>query len=479
MRIATPYSLRFCIVMSAFLFVRAHAAEASLTTLQAEIRAMRAAYEGRISDLESEVKELRTGTIQQIKSTNQAIDESLGKKTPADKALAESPLPSRAPVVTTGNNVMRSSSRVTIGGYTEFSYTDRGDRVKEFSQDRTVLEVGATLSDRIKLYIEFEQETGATLEGGRSNGAEWEIEQGYVDFSITQAINFRAGTMLVPVGRFNLNHEGFVNNFVNRPLVNRWVIPTTWYEEGIALHGEPVDTKSLGISYELGLYNPAVASGANSETGFREIRNEGGSPAFNGKAGAMRVVFEPARSAKWFADNLEVGFSGYLSNYRSPSVTTAAGDTFPIAHGALDLAAFDLTYEKNHFGFRTELATARTSAGANPDRKAQSARGFYTEAFYAWQPCFFKEGPIAKSFKDPRLVFATRFDWIELNPGRDDARDLKRLTTGVSFRPLSKTAIKFDYQMDFSHSGLTLDTLPDSGRGKRTDAFLFGVTTGF
>jgi len=156
-----------------------------------------------------------------------------------------------------------------------------------------------------------------------------------------------------------------------------------------------------------------------------------------------------------------------------------AGDTFPIAHGALDMAAFDFTYEKKGFGFRAEVASAHTSAGANEDHRPQVARGFYTEAYYSWSPCFFKCGPIAKSFKDPRLIFAARFDSIELNPGRDDARDLKRVTAGISFRPLAKTVFKLDYQMDFSHSGLTLDTIPDSGKGKRTDALLFGFATGF
>lgn len=472
-------TLRCCVVANALLLAISQAGEANLNTLQAEIRAMRQAYEGRISELESEVKELRTGTVQQAKSTNQAIDETLGKKSLADKAISDVPLPPPSRTSAGQSNVLRTSSRVVIGGYTEFSYTDRGDRVPQFSLDRTVLEVGASLSDRIKLYIEFEQETGATLEGGNANGGEWEVEQGYIDFSFVKEINFRAGTMLVPVGRFNLYHEGFVNNFVNRPLVDRFVVPTTWYEEGVSIHGEPVDTKSLGISYELGVYNPAVASEANSDIGFREIRNEGAPPAFRGKAAAMRVAFEPARNAKWFADELEIGVSGYLSNYHSPSVTNAAGDTFPIAHGALDLAAFDLTYEKNNFGFRGEAVTAHTSAGANEERRPQSARGFYAEACYNWKPCFFKCGEFAKRYKDPRIVFATRFDYVELNPGRDDTIDLKRLTAGISFRPLAKTVIKLDYQADFSHSGIGPDQLFDSGKGHRTDAVIFGIATGF
>ncbi len=469
--------LRSTLSISALLTlcIAAYTAEGDVDTLRNEVKAMRSAYESRISELESEVKELRSGNTQILKSTNQAIDESLGKKTPADKALDAPASPSN----TSSSNLLHTSSRVTIGGYTEFSYTDRGDRVPQFSQDKTVLEIGATLSDRIKLYIEFEQETGATIEPGNINGGEWEVEQGYLDFSINKAFNFRAGTMLVPVGRFNLYHEGFVNNFVNRPLVDRFVIPTTFWEEGVAVHGEPLDTKSLGISYELGLYNPAIASHADSDIGFREISNEGGSPAFRGKGTAGRVAFEPARDATWFADNLEIGVSGYVSNYHSPAETDAAGDFHPIAHGALDIKAFDFTYEKKNFGFRAEASDAHTGAGANPERIAQSARGFYAEAFYSWKPCFFTCGPIAKSFKNPRLIFAERFDYVELNPGRADGRDLERLTTGISFRPLAKTVIKLDYQMDFSRSGLSPNQLYDSGKGHRTDAILLGIATGF
>src|ERR1043165_634126 len=193
----------------------------------------------------------------------------------------------------------------------------------------------------------------------------------------------------------------------------------------------------------------------------------------------MRVAFEPARNAKWFADNLELGVSGYLSNYSSPDFVNPAGDFLPVASGAFNVAALDLTYERRNFGFRAEAATSHTGGGSNEDRRPQSARGFYTEAYYSWKPCIFECGPLAKSWKDQHLIFSTRFDWVELNPARDDSRDLKRVTVGVSYRPLHQTVVKLDYQMDFSHSGLTLDSIPDSGKGKRTDAILFGVSTGF
>ena len=443
-----------------------HCEEPNLVSIQAEVRAIRAAYESRIADLEGQVKDLRSGTVREMKSANQALDDVLAKRSPAERAIADAPVASARP------------SRVTVGGYAEFSYTERNYRVPEFNENRVVAELSANLSERLKFYSELEFENAAVQEGV-PNGGEIEVEQAYLDFTLHKSLAFRAGVMLVPLGRFNLNHEGFINNHVDRPLVDRWVAPSTWYEEGVGLHGQALDTKKLGINYELDVFNPARASKVSSETGFREIRNEGRAPESRGKSGAGRIDFEPARGAKWFADNLELGLSGYISGNKRPDGPPPDGTLLKKTSGALTLAALDFTYEKKDFGLRSEAALARSSARTNLAQRAQTARGFYAETFYSFHPCWLKTGPIGKSFKDPRLVVSSRFDWIELNPGRDDSRDLRRVTFGLSYRPLRQTVFKLDYQMDFSSSGLTPDTLPDSGRGHRTNAVLFGVATGF
>src|SRR5437764_964100 len=113
--------------------------DADTDSLRAEIRTLRNAYESRISELEAEVKDLRTGTA---KTTDKAVADALAKKTPADKALSDQPLNLHQTAPTA-----RAASRIVIGGYSEFRYIDRGNRIPEFNQARTVLELAASLNE--------------------------------------------------------------------------------------------------------------------------------------------------------------------------------------------------------------------------------------------------------------------------------------------------------------------------------------------
>ncbi|MBI3828149.1 MAG: hypothetical protein HY291_01445 [Planctomycetes bacterium] len=376
---------------------------------------------------------------------------------------------------------MHSSTNMTMGGYSEFAYTDRGDRTKEFDQTRTVLEFGAQVHDRVRFYSEFEFEHGGVIVGEEAGSGEWELEQSWVDFQFSDAINFRAGMLLVPVGRYNLYHEGWINNFVDRPLVDRRVIPSTWFEEGAGLHGQLLDKDYLGISYEAYFFNPGRANEVTQE-GFRDIHNEGNSPIYrNNKAGAFRVAFEPARSLKRFADLLEIGVSGYVSGFNG--LREGEGEPKLGGDGTIQLFALDWTYEKSFkkkgtLGVRGEAAMAHVSPGREPDAPGQQAWGWYTEAYYSFWPGFLTKSAFGRDFKDPRLVFAVRYDWTDLNIDSFNRNDMSRTTVGLSYRPTSRVVFKLDYQMDHSPSR-TGGPHPESGDGSNTDALLFGLSVGF
>lgn len=443
------------------------AADDESDAIRAEIRAMRQAYESRIAALESEVKGLKSGTGFQKREAERKVDEVLNKSE-APMLASNSPLHS-----------VQGTTKLTLGGYTEFKYIDRGDSISEFDQHRTIAQLGARIQDRLQLYLEIEYEHGAVIEGGEETGSELELEQAWIDYEINKALNFRAGMVLVPVGRYNLYHEGHVNNFVDRPLVDRRIIGTTWFEEGLGFHGRPLDTESLGISYEAYVFNPARATDASDEKGFRGIRNEGRSPTSDKKAGAARVAFEPARKAPWLADYLELGISGYISGFDGFKGEDELGNDLNLQDGNIQLAALDATYEKWNFGFKSEFAFAHADSGANATQRKQDAWGYYVEGFYKFWPGFLNASPFGNGFKKPQLVIAARYDWVDLNLDRFDQRDMGRVTLGISYRPLPNTVFKFDYQIDHSPSGRAGTTLDESGNGKNTDAFLFSVATGF
>ena len=333
--------------------------------LRAEVQAMRQAYESRIANLEEKMKDMATNGIQQQKSAEHRIDQALAQKGTATAAVSYE--------IPAGVNAVKSSTQMTLGGYTEFTYTNRTTRTPEFNQLKTVGEISAKLNYRMRLYIEVEEEQGAVIAGPERTQGEFEFEQAYLDFTIDKTLNFRAGTTLVPMGHYNLYHEGPINNLTDRPLVDRRIIPTTWYEEGIGFYGTPIDNNLLGVTYEAYMYNPAASAGVDPVSGFRDIHNEGKSPTSAQKAGAARLQFEPARSLSKIADTFEVGISGYASGFAGFKGTNPDGDAVDFHSGRLYMTAVDVTWEKKNLGFRGEAAYAHTGAGENSAGRQQSA----------------------------------------------------------------------------------------------------------
>jgi hypothetical protein len=119
---------------------------------------------------------------------------------------------------------------LSIGGYGEVVYTNYADNRADFAEVlRLVLYVGYRFNEMIVFNSEIEFEHGAKEIG---------IEMAYFDFMFTDAIKLRVGNVLVPVGFLNENHEPIFFYGVYRPLVDRFIIPTTWNNIGGGLYGE-------------------------------------------------------------------------------------------------------------------------------------------------------------------------------------------------------------------------------------------------
>jgi hypothetical protein len=75
------------------------------------------------------------------------------------------------------------------------------------------------------------------VEGGESSG-EVELEQAYIEHDFTGTTRMKAGLFLIPVGILNQTHEPNTFYGVERNNVEKNIIPTTWWEGGLALNGE-------------------------------------------------------------------------------------------------------------------------------------------------------------------------------------------------------------------------------------------------
>ncbi len=71
---------------------------------------------------------------------------------------------------------------------------------------------------------------------GQCDGS-MQIEFAQLDYLVNEAINIRAGILLMPVGKFNLLHDSPLNDLVDRPMVSSIIIPSTWFEAGAGIYG--------------------------------------------------------------------------------------------------------------------------------------------------------------------------------------------------------------------------------------------------
>ncbi|TNE60040.1 MAG: hypothetical protein EP344_08010 [Bacteroidetes bacterium] len=122
---------------------------------------------------------------------------------------------------------------VALGGYVEahsaYFATDGITEGLSFQFPRLTLFASSTISRGIRFLTELEFE-----EGGR----EINIEFASVDVQFHPALNLRGGVVMNPIGAFNQNHDGPKWEFAERPVSATQMLPATWSNVGLGLHGK-------------------------------------------------------------------------------------------------------------------------------------------------------------------------------------------------------------------------------------------------
>ena len=171
------------------------------------------------------------------------------------------------------------------------------------------------INDQIGAYFEIEFE-----------GEEAEIEQGFLEYIINDKLITRSGVVLIPFGRYNLEHFSFKRDLVDTPIAMRHVVPVSWSEAGAGFIGNIFlggDRESwfedLTLDYQFFIINGLRDKGdpdsgkEEGREGFipistRQATGEIGSDNNDNKALVGRVGLA-------FAEGRELGFSGYVGKY--------------------------------------------------------------------------------------------------------------------------------------------------------------------
>lgn len=154
---------------------------------------------------------------------------------------------------------------------------------------RFVLLGEAEIADAWRFVTEIEIEHGFVQGNTSSNGqGELEIEQAYLDWRYSGDHGVRVGTMLVPISIGNLYHEPTVFHGVERPEFDRVIVPTTWYENGIAVYGTIMPSLDYTVAVQAGLMGAASAS-----QGVRGTRQRGFKSAADDLLYTARLDYRP------------------------------------------------------------------------------------------------------------------------------------------------------------------------------------------
>lgn len=390
----------------------------------------------RIDELQHTVEKLLE-EINRIKQEQQA-----GKTTQKKQEKAISKLSRQVKEVkdTAPQPVESKKNKFHFGGYGEMHANFNLDNNTEvFDFHRLVLYLGYDFADWIQFNTELEVEHAFVSD--EADG-EFVLEQAYINFSLNEKLNIRAGRILTPLGIVNKRHEPPSFFGVERPSFAKYIIPSTWSSDGIGIYGSITPS----ITYEAYVVGGLDGSKFNAKDGIRKGRIKE-RPSLNSPAVTGRLDFHP------FADRLleqnqllRLGVSGYFGG-----IDNGNNGKEPDVDG--DLTIYSADFEHSIMGFLdTRGAIAFESIdGARElgNNVASDVFGWYLESGYHFLPDGLKKGRLERA---DAVVFLRYDDFdtqYDMPPGvmEDPKGDRDEWTFGINFYPIPSLVVKADFQM--------------------------------
>jgi hypothetical protein len=322
------------------------------------------------------------------------------------------------------SGVYRKQQGVSIGGYGEFIYQDRKGSAPSADAQRVVTYIGYKFNDEFLFNSEIEVEHASTGEEG-----EVALEFGYLDWLPREDLGVRAGLLLAPLGWINEMHEPTSFLAAERSQTESRIIPSTWRENGIGLHGETED-------FDWRAYVMTGLEGSEfGAAGLRGGRQKGSKAVADDLAVALRLDWTEQPGVV-LGGSFYHGDSGQ-GDPALPGLSTSIIDLHAqLEHGPWTLRAL---------AAEAQIDDAGAFNTATGESLAETLEGWYAELGYD----LFREAlPVAGQALTPFV----RFESIDTQasmplgfsraPGQQD--DI--LTVGLNWKPIERVVVKLDYQ---------------------------------
>ena len=320
--------------------------------------------------------------------------------------------------VSSGGQTLASSwtERTSIGSYGEMHYNnlednnDTGKDKDEIDFHRFVLFLGHQFTDTTRMFAEVELEHSLSGDG---KPGEVELEQAYIEHDLSSTMHLRAGLFLLPVGILNQTHEPDTFYGVERNNVEKNIIPTTWWEGGVALNGEIAPGWNYEAAFTSGL-------GLDADDGQFKIRD-----------GRQKVAKADASDPAYTANLKYTGIAGlevgatlqyqqdlYQGNY--------VDDVDAMLYSA------HVAYRNGPFGLRAVAATWDIDNAINNIKEgADQQEGWYIE-------------PSWRLMRD--LGFFARYSEWDNQAGGGGDTQFSEWDIGLNYWLVENVVFKLDYQ---------------------------------
>lgn len=326
------------------------------------------------------------------------------------------------------SKVYYSKNPLSIGGYGELYYSKYNDSVgngdtKDAYGDtyRFIPYIGYKFSDTIILNSEIEFE----------HGNEVAIEQLYVDFILDPLATVRVGHQLVPMGYVNLYHEPTLFNTVQRPDIEKLLIPSTWHELGLGVYGK-TDTfeYQAGVFTALDMNNAVIGTPLTDKDWIRKARigNES-DRGMDNTAVVARIDYNGI-------NGLQIGASAYAAKAGNAKI---AGKE----EGDMLMGDLHALYQREGFKVRALYTQSHlTHADAYSASMPEKARGGYVNLEYNVLPFFTQTSD--------RLPIFFQYENYNLASERVDGSsfgDTQSFTYGLNYFPHEQVVLKGEYML--------------------------------
>ena len=302
-----------------------------------------------------------------------------------------------------------ATAQISFGGYGEVSYRNVENATDSFDVHRVVLYTGYEFDETYSFSAEIEFE----------HGDEIHVEFAHIDGNYSEALNVRAGHILLPMGFMNQTHEPTTFWSAKRPIVERFVIPSTWHENGIGVWGS-----DSNLTWQAYFVNGTDDGFDIQSSGLRGGRQ-------NGERAAAEKMGFTARLDYQVAAGLQIGTAIYTGGTNN---STSSG-----AEHHVQVVEAHVQYDNGPLRVRGLFADAsvENSAQLPTTSTTDDIDGWYVEAGY----------DLLSSDDDTSLTPFARVEQYDLG----EQVDINMV--GIAFQPNLNIIYKFDLQNITSETG--------------------------